>query len=89
MAPLECALIDFPARHAVTVMNLLKLDARAHHDVLHSGGMLNGNIQILVKRLNQDATTPVCQSGTHESSRVLSGQQSSLYPYTSRQQQLA
>jgi len=85
----EGALIDFPARHAVTVVNLLKLDACAHHNVLHIGGMLNSSIVIFVQRLNQDAVTALCQSRTHEAFRVLSGQQSSLYTHSSRQQQLA
>ncbi len=85
----EGALVDLPAGHTVTVVNLLTLDACAHHDFLHSGGVLNSNIPICLQRLNQNAATSVCYSGTDESSRVLDGQQSSLYPYSSRYEQPA
>jgi hypothetical protein len=40
--------------------------------------VLNSRVRMGVKRLDKDASTPACQAGTHESSRIFNGQQSSL-----------
>jgi hypothetical protein len=59
-------------------MNLLQSDARRHHNILHSGSVLNGSLGIGVKRLDKDAATPVCQSRTHKCARIFNRQQASL-----------
>jgi hypothetical protein len=78
MPSIESTSIDCPTRYAVTVVNLLQRDARGHHDVFHPGGVLNSSVRIDVKRLDKDAATPACQAGTHERSRIVNAQQSSL-----------
>jgi hypothetical protein len=86
---IESPSIDCPTRHAITVVNLLQGDARGHDNVFHLGSVLNGGVRISVKRLDKDAATPACQSGKHESSRIINTQQSSLDTDASGQQQLA
>src|SRR5712692_1591849 len=78
MPSIESTSIDCPTRDAVTVVNLLQRDARGHHNVFHLGSVLNRSVRIGVKRLDKDTATPACQSGQHESSRILHAQQSSL-----------
>jgi hypothetical protein len=46
-------------------------------------------VRIRIKRLDKDASTPACQAGTHESSRIFNAQQSSLDTDASGLQQLA
>jgi hypothetical protein len=83
MPSIESTPIDCPTRYAVTVVNLLKRDARRYHNVFHLGSVLNSSVRIGVKRLDKDAATSACQSGKHESSRILYAQQSSLDTYAS------
>jgi len=78
MPSIESASIDCPTRYAVTMANLLQRDACRHDNVFYRGSMVNSNFRIDVKRLDKDATTPACQSGQHESSRITNAQQSSL-----------
>lgn len=78
MPSFECTAVDCPARHTVSVVNLLQRDAGGNDDRLHPGGVLNGNRRIEVKRLDEDVATPVCQSRAYEGVRILSGQQPSL-----------
>jgi hypothetical protein len=40
--------------------------------------VLNSSVGIGIKRLDEGAATPSCQSGKHESSRIINAQQSSL-----------
>jgi hypothetical protein len=58
------------------VVNLLQRDARGHDNVFHLGSVVHSNVRIGVKRLDKDAATPACQSGIHERSRIVTGQQS-------------
>jgi hypothetical protein len=78
MPSTDATSIDCPTRYAVTVVNLLQRDARGHHNVFHLGSVLNSSVRIGVKRLDKHAATPACQSGKHESSRIINAQQSSL-----------
>jgi hypothetical protein len=78
MSSIQSTLIDCPPRYAVTVVNLRQRDARGRHNALHPGGVLNSRVRIGVKRLDEDASTPACQAGTHESSRIFNAQQTSL-----------
>jgi hypothetical protein len=78
MSSVQAASIDCPTRHAVTVVHLRQRDARGEHDVFHPGSVLHGRVRVDVKRLDQDASTPACQAGTHERSRIFNAQQSSL-----------
>ena len=78
MSPVQPALIDCPTRDALTVVHLLQRDARGRHDVFHPGSVPNSRVRIGVKRLDEDAPTPVCQPGTNERSRIFKAQQSSL-----------
>lgn len=80
--------IDRPARHSITVMNLLQRDARSHHNLFHHSSSLNCHAGIGVKRLNQNAATPALQSGPHESSCIPHAQQSSLNRDAASKQQL-
>ncbi len=70
----ERASIDSPARWAIAVVNLFQRDARGHDDLFHLGGVVERDVRVGVKRLDQDATTPACQSGTHERSRIFTAQ---------------
>jgi hypothetical protein len=72
MPSIESTSIDCPTRYAATVVNLLQRDARGHHNVFHLGSVLNSSLRIGVKRLDEDAATSACQSGKHESSRIIS-----------------
>jgi hypothetical protein len=78
MPSIEPASIHRPTRYTITVVNLLQRDAGGHHDVFHPGSVINSSVRIGVERLDKDAATPACQSGMHESSRIVSAQQSSL-----------
>jgi hypothetical protein len=40
--------------------------------------VLNSGVRINIKRLDEHAAAPTCQPGKHESSRIISAQQSSL-----------
>jgi hypothetical protein len=51
--------------------------------------MLNSCILFLVERLDQHPPAPARQAGTHERSRIVDAQQSSLDTDPSRKQQLA
>lgn len=86
MSSIQSTLIDCPTRDAVTVMNLRQRDARGHHNVFHLGSVLNSRVRIGVKRLDKDTSTPTCQAGTHESSRIFNAQQSGLDTDASGQQ---
>jgi hypothetical protein len=79
MSSIQPTLIDCPTGYAVTVVNLRQRDARGHHNVFHPGSVPNSRVRIGVKRLDKDPSTPTCQAGTHESSRILNAQQTSLY----------
>jgi hypothetical protein len=78
MPAIECPAIDCPTRYSVTMVNLLQRNARGHHNIFHRGSMLNSSVRIGVKRLDKHAATSVCQSRKHESSGILSAQQSGL-----------
>jgi hypothetical protein len=84
MASLECTLVDCPASHAITVVDLVDRDARRHHNVFHFASVLESYTRIVVKGLDQDAATPACQAGNDESVRIFRAQQSSLDPDSSR-----
>src|SRR5829696_6679120 len=88
MPSIESTSIDCPTRYAVPMVNLLQREARGRHNVLHPGSVLNSSVRIGVKRLDKDTATPACQSGKHESSRIINAQQSSLDSDTSGEQQL-
>jgi hypothetical protein len=60
------------------MVNLRQRDARGYHKVFHLGSVLNSSVRIRIERLDKDASTPACQAGTHESSRIFNAQQSSL-----------
>ncbi len=60
------------------MVNLLQRDARGHDNVFHLGSVAHSSVRIGVKRLDEDAATPACQSGKHERSRIFTAQQSSL-----------
>jgi hypothetical protein len=60
------------------VVNLFNADARGHHDIFHSGSVLDSHRGIEIKRLDKDATAPLRQSRTHEGARIVSRQQTSL-----------
>jgi len=78
MSSLESTSIDCPTRYAISVVNLLQRDTRRRNDVFHPGRVLNSRVRIGVKRLDKDAATPACQSGTHERLRIFARQQSRL-----------
>jgi len=83
MSSVKSTPIDGPTCYAVTVVNLLQRDSRRHHNIFHSGSVPNRNVGIGIKWLDQDATTSVRQSGTHESSCILNIEQSCLNINTS------
>ena len=78
MSSIQSTPIDCPTRDAVSVVDRLQRDARGHHDVFHPGSVQNRRVRIGVERLDKDVPTPACQGGTHERSRILKAQQSSL-----------
>lgn len=78
MPSLERPSIHCPARNALPVMNLLQPDSCGYYYAFHLGSVLESNLRIGIKWFNQHATTPVRQSGTHESARVIDAQQSSF-----------
>jgi len=78
MSSLQSTSIHCPTGDAVPVVNLLQPDARRHHDVLHRGSVLDSNVRIGVKRLDENTPTSASQTGTHERSRIFNAQQSSL-----------
>jgi len=86
---IEAALIDRPTRWAIAVMNLLQRDARGDDNVFHPSSVVQRSVRVGVKRLDEDAATPACQSGTHEHSRIFTCQQSCLDTDAAGQQQLA
>ena len=44
----------------------------------------DATIELNIQRLDEDAATPLCQSGTHKSPRIINAQQSGLNTHTSR-----
>jgi len=86
MASIERTSIDCPTRQAIPVVNLLQCYARGHDNVFHLGRVVHGDVRVGIERLDEDAATPTSQSGTHERSRIVTGQQSRLDTDASRQQ---
>jgi hypothetical protein len=60
------------------MVNLRQRDAGRYHDAFHPGSVLNSRVRIGIKRLDKNASTPIRQAGTDESSRIFNAQQSSL-----------